>query len=261
MSLTYRYLVQNKIQLVANNTGFITEYRPVYQRTINVYKGIDNTLDFRLLNADQKPIDLTTTSDIVFTLFDDEQQQIARKLCTVVDALKGTFKVVLSENELLNVKQQYLSYNIYLVDANGTPDLTYTDAHFGNNGVIFVSADAFPAPLMSHEITSFNQEGGLDSTLYYATNLISGQPEINGNEALHTAVIYPNGFTGTLTLEATLTNDISTPDQINWAQVATIEMTDAISPVPLNFYGVFNYLRFVTLTDPTDTITKIVIRN
>ena len=40
MQLTPRYLVDNKITIIANDAGLITEYRPVYQRHIKVYKGI-----------------------------------------------------------------------------------------------------------------------------------------------------------------------------------------------------------------------------
>ena len=59
MQLIPRYLVKNKTTIVTNDTGFITEYRPVYTRQLQVYKGIDNVLEFKLLNADQKPVDLT----------------------------------------------------------------------------------------------------------------------------------------------------------------------------------------------------------
>ena len=44
MQLLSRYLVDNTTTLVADVAGFITEYRPVYNREIQVYKGIDNAL-------------------------------------------------------------------------------------------------------------------------------------------------------------------------------------------------------------------------
>ena len=56
MQLVPRYLVNNRIEIISNDAGFITEYRPVYQRQLKVYRGIDNKIQFRLLNADQKPI-------------------------------------------------------------------------------------------------------------------------------------------------------------------------------------------------------------
>ena len=43
---TLRYLVSNRIDVLANEAGHITEYRPMYSRNLQVYKGIDNVLEF-----------------------------------------------------------------------------------------------------------------------------------------------------------------------------------------------------------------------
>ena len=51
-----RYLVNNRIHIISNDSGFVTEYKPVYQRQLKVYKNIDNTLQFKVLNSDQKPL-------------------------------------------------------------------------------------------------------------------------------------------------------------------------------------------------------------
>ena len=74
MQLTPRYLVNERINVVSNDAGFFVEYRPVYSRTLNVYRNIDNTLQFRLLNADQKPVQITGTPYIV--IFDENQTKI-----------------------------------------------------------------------------------------------------------------------------------------------------------------------------------------
>ena len=55
MQLTPRYLSTNKAILIADLANNITEYKPVYQRNLQVYKGIDNVLTFEIKNPDQKP--------------------------------------------------------------------------------------------------------------------------------------------------------------------------------------------------------------
>ena len=60
MQLCSRYLVDNTTTLVADVAGFITEYRPVYNREIQIYKGIDNVLQFRLFSEASKQIFRTT---------------------------------------------------------------------------------------------------------------------------------------------------------------------------------------------------------
>ena len=58
------YLYTNRIQLLADVAGFTTEYTNVYQKTVKIYNGVDNVLEFDIKNADQKRIDLSTLSNI-----------------------------------------------------------------------------------------------------------------------------------------------------------------------------------------------------
>ena len=68
------YLYPNRIQLLANLASFNVEYTNVYQRTIKIYKGVDNVLEFDIKNADQKRLDLITTplvSNLKLNLMDE----------------------------------------------------------------------------------------------------------------------------------------------------------------------------------------------
>ena len=118
MQLTPRYLVNNKTTLIANDAGFITEYRTVYQRHIKVYRGIDNVLQFKILNHDQKPVDITTKTP-KFVVFDANKQMVIERDATVTDdgstTTRGNCKVTVTENDLLNVPTQFLSYNVYSI--------------------------------------------------------------------------------------------------------------------------------------------------
>lgn len=261
MQFTPRYLVSNRITIVANEAGFITEYRPVYQRQLQVYKGIDNVLEFRALNADQKPIDISLYTP-KFLAFDENNNLIIEHDGVAVTgddsaATRGLFTVTVAENDLLNVKQQYLKYNIYFVNSNNDKVLTYTDSHFGNDAVIYVNAQTFPGPAATYNITQFSQVS-YDSDEWVSES-ISAQPAINGNEALHTAAVYSSGFTGTVDVQATLDNQIT--DFTDWATVASVTLDGTeTTPVAVNFNGVYSYLRFRTTVDPA-TITKILVRN
>ena len=261
MQLLPRYLVNNITTVVADMAGFITEYRPVYSKQLQVYKGIDNALDFRLLNADQKPVDITSYTP-KFVAFDESNQMILEKDGTILDdgssITKGKFTITITENELLNVKQQYLSYNIYLQEADGDKVLTYSHSNFDNDATIFVNARTFPGPQSSYSITQFEQEAPSVETWYSET--VDAQPAINGNEALHTAAVYTDGFVGHVWVQATLDNQVTESTQ--WADIAfvTLQGTETI-PSPMNFNGVFSHLRFKADANPADKITKILVRN
>ena len=84
MQLIPRYLYKNSVDVVSNDIGFVVEYRPVYSRNINVYKGVDNNIQFRMLNADQKPINISGQV-IQFEAFDDEKDQVLVYEATIQD--------------------------------------------------------------------------------------------------------------------------------------------------------------------------------
>jgi len=260
MQIVPRYLVSNRSIVVANEAGFVTEYRPVYQKHIQVYRGIDNVLEFKVLNADQKPIDLTGYTP-KFTAFDENNNMIIQHDGTVLQdstAFKGMFSVTVSDNDLINIKEQYLKYNIYLTDSNNDSVLTYTDTHFGMNGVIRVSNEAMPGPRENFSVQTFLKV--TEDTPYWITETVNAEPGINGNEALHTAVLYSNNYVGDVIVQATLDNQVT--NQTSWADISTVSFTGSeTEPTPINFNGVFSHLRFKTTEDPADKISKILVRN
>jgi len=261
MQLLPRYLVKQRANIVANVAGFVTEYRPVYSKQLQVYKGIDNVLEFKTYNADQRPTRITAFTP-KFVAFDEKNNMVIEKDGTVLDdggtKKKGLFSVTLTENELLNIQQQYLNYNIYLEELDGNKVLTYSHSNFDNDATIYVNSQTFPGPLATHSVTSFFQEG-VNTDAWYSSS-IDAQPGINGNEALHTAVSYTNSYVGDLIVQVTLDNQIT--NGTYWADVATLTFTGSeTEPVPVNFNGVFSHLRFKATANPADKITKILVRN
>ena len=266
MQFTPRYLVNNLTTIVANDAGFVTEYRTVYQRQLKVYKGIDNVLQFRLLNADQKPV-TTSVYTPKFVAFDETNTLVIEHDGSIQQlddssATRGMFTVTITENDLLNIPSQYLKYNIYLVhNTDSSKTLTYTDSHFDNDATIFVDNSAFPGAKASYSVTTFTEDSGVvgedDST--WISESVTAQPAINGNEALHTAAIYSDSYTGDVVVQATLANQITLDTQ--WADVTTVSLASPTDPTPVNFNGVYSYVRFKTTADPASKITKILVRN
>ena len=261
MQLTPRYLVDNRSIIIANESGFITEYRPVYKNQLQVYKGIDNVLQFKLLNADQKPIDLANYTP-KFQAFNEDKKLIIEHQGTQVTSdgstpIKGLFEITITANDLLNYKEQYVSYNIHLLDSNSNPVITYSDSHFGNNGIIKISSEAFPGPANNKELT-FTSATEIDNE-FVLDGTVNAEPGINGNEALHTMAVYSDSFAGDLTVQATLDNQPT--NQTNWADITTVSFTgNETQPKPINFNGVYSYFRFKTNAIPTSNF-KVLVRN
>jgi len=113
-----------------------------------------------------------------------------------------------------------------------------------------------PGPLATHSVTSFTEI----ETDVWASDVITAEPGINGNEALHTAAFYTDAFAGDLVIQGTLDDQIS--DNMNWADIDTVTFSGSeTEPTPVNFNGVFSHLRFKVTTDPSSTITQILVRN
>lgn len=254
MKLIPRYLVNKRTMLVSNEAGLLTEYAKVYQRDLTIYKGIPNTLEFQLKNADHKPVVLTGKT-MKFAAYDENNRLVIEHDGTVLVANKGLFKVVITENDLLNLKQQYLSYAIHIVDSNDEKQITYADEQSNATGTLYLSNQAFPGPLATYSIGTFSEVEDA-----WVSETLDAQPGINGNEALHTASIYSSNYVGNVTIQVTLDNQIT--GSTSWADVASVTFDGSeTEPSPVNFTGVFSHIRFKASADPANSITKILVRN
>ena len=258
MQLTPRYLVKDKTTIVADlATGTITEYRPVYAKELKTYRGINNVLTFEIKNNDQKPVSILNTYTPKFVAYDNTNTLVIEKTGTILEtttpSFKGQFTVEITENDLLNIEDQFLSYSIFLInDSDNTNVLTYSNSHFESCGTIIVDSCAFPGPKESYAIESF-----VENDEVYTSGYISAEAGLNGNEALHTAVIYSSSFEGAVTIQGSLEND--TPE--DWVDITTTNLATPIEPTYINFNGVFKFLRAKYTTSNLGTIDKILVRN
>jgi hypothetical protein len=255
-----RYLVTNKNDIVVDwILDDEREYRKVYQRDLKVYKGIDNDIQFVVKNADQKPVDISTHKQAVFIAM-YQGKELIRKIATIMDdgsalVTRGKLSVTVTENDLLNLNQGHLSYSIYLIDSNDASQITYSDTQFGVCGNLIIEDCGMPQPKDSIEIVNFHDSGDLK-----ISDAKTAEPGINGNEALHTATIYAPAFTGDLTLQATLYDDLT--NSTTWFDVATVSLANESEPKIVNSNGVFSHVRFTyDTTQSTGTIDKILLRN
>ena len=258
MQHTSRYLATNKTVLVLDEwAGTLTEYRKVYERQLKVIKGIDNVLTFEIKNADQKPVSILNTYTCMFKAFDENNTEVLSKVGTVKETTtpnyKGQFTVNITSNDTLNLDGQYLSYFVYLVDANNVDVVTYADAQFGARGTIRLDNTTLPGPKESYSISQFSET----ETDVYVSEAIEAEPALNGNEALHTSAIYTTGFTGDVTVQGTLENQVS--GSTKWADITTTTLANPSEPQYLNFNGIFSYIR-IKYQKTAGTVDKVLVR-
>ena len=255
MQLATRYLVSNNTVTVVDGFVASQEYRKVYQRNITIAKGIDNTITFELKNSDHKPLSILNTYTPYVEVFTEENILLKRYLGTIKETstpnYKGMFTINITDNDTLNIDGQYLSYTVYLEKTSDSSNvLTYADTQFGVRGVMELTDEAFPGPIESKSTSTFMNN--ISSTF-------DGQPEINSNTALHTAVFYTTTYQGDVTVQGTL-DDVASN---TWFDIDTVTMSNPTTPTYVNFNGVFSHIRFKRIDDlsNTGTIDKILLRN
>jgi hypothetical protein len=260
MQLVSRYLINNRINLVFGQHGFITEYRPVYQRTITVYKGIDNPLQFKLVNADQKSMSVTNYTPM-FIAYDSNQNLIIERTGTVIETEttnRGMFTITLTDADTRNVTAQYLSYAVYLIDEQtGNRIVSYANSHFDAEGTIRLKDGVYPMSSPPIEETNFFNFK-IDGVDYWTTNSIETGPAINAHDSTQTVAVYTAGYTGKIIVQASLDPQISVP--VQWATVTQITVTDSQTIIPITFVGVYSFIRVIVDQDPANKITKVLFK-
>jgi hypothetical protein len=255
MQLVSRYLAVNKSVVVLDGFSGNVEYSKLYQRNIKVTKGIDNVISFEIKNGDHKPVSILNTYTPYVEVFTEDKVLLKRYTGTIKETstplYKGQFTINISDNDTLNLDGQYMSYVVYLnKTADGTNALTYADTQYGMSGTIELSGRAFPGPIDSVSVTTW-----MNNT----SSVVDAQPQINSNEALHTAAIYTSQFIGTVKVQGTLGPN----DSVSWFDIATETLSNPTAPHYVNFNGIFNHLRFVKANDSGNigTVDKILLRN
>ncbi len=261
MQLVPKYLLNNSVTLTANLAGEITEYRSVYQRNLNLVRGIDNVIQFNVLNADQKPVSILNTYTPKFQLYDESNRLIVEKDGTVIETSTpskvGHFTVTISENDLLNVKSQYMHYTVYISkDSDASKTILHSGTNFTNKGIVYVSTEEFPGPLNSYSISTFTEDN--PSSGVFLSETVTAEPTINGNSALHTVAYYLDEAVGDIVVQGTLDNQIN--GATYWSDINTFTATDSDTIKYVNFNGVFSHLRFKH-TLSSGSVTKILVRN
>jgi hypothetical protein len=240
------YLYSNRVILLANLAGFTVEYTNVYQRTIKIYNGIDNTIEFDIKNADQKRIDLSTLPIIKLNVMDAQGNALGNSPYTVTPtALKGIAKVVIPQDDLDELTSQYLKYSVSAMNTMGDDVLLYADTRFGAVGTIEVVGDAMPTFRDDRVYEHFTQEIDLDGNVTNHTPAITTKfYEAEPVKILDFEIEVTN-FKGTIYLEGTENSTISVNSYLNAVPIRTITTTVATTTtITFNDVEIGNYNYF-----------------
>ena len=138
------YLYDNIIPVQILDPGLVarTRNRTVYNRTVKLYKNIDNTVTLQVRNQDQKSVDLTGTT-LSFYVMNATSNVAILSLTPTINAVKGAATLVISKQHLATLDQEFYNYAIAYSTGDSTLP-TYSDDNYGAAGQLQVLDNIFP---------------------------------------------------------------------------------------------------------------------
>lgn len=242
-------------------------YAPMYQKNVEVYKGITNTLKFTVKNQDQKPISVNNTT-FRFVLNNPETgASYLNKPMTVIDdgstrATRGVVQIVLAENDLIGLNSKFYTYSI-IQTVNGVDKPVYTNTYHDAEGTLEIQDKVYSPFSESEVITSFSPNTRSDNSgiVDYTSSWIDASPEWKRANSIHTVSYTTTGYKGSIKLQATL--ETQPGNGTTWVDVSTVSLNNYSGIDYFNVSGIYSWIRLQHTPDisNTGTVDKITVRS
>lgn len=167
------YLYPNRSIVVANVAGFTVENKVAYARTLKIYSGIDNVLEFEVQNADQKRIDLTQYRDFELNIMDEAGNALSNSpyYPTLMTSASATGATVVGTTS----KVSTTTITIPTANITGTFGVNYILYGSGIQGLVTVSGINADIDSATTTLTvTFPQQTVAGGTNLTITNVIKG---------------------------------------------------------------------------------------
>lgn len=133
MQTVQAYLYPNTVEVqILDSSIFMTRNRQVYTRPITVYQGIDNPIQIRALNQDQKRVDLTGYA-MQAQIQDPVNQVLVETLnVTWANIQQGLGTITISADTVNSLEQRYYKLTFKTVQSSDLSERpVYVDDNYG----------------------------------------------------------------------------------------------------------------------------------
>lgn len=269
------YIYETGYTLFSDLDGAVKQgYTPMYQKDIQVVKGVTNTIKFTVKNQDQKPLDISGET-LTFNLVNKETGAVhLQKACTTLDdgstvATKGVATITLTESDTADLVSKFYKFSVSRTIGGAGNHVTYANTYYDVAGTMELVDQVYPAFTNSTELPNTDFTRPTTSNFYrpqgqiteYFSSIVDAQPEYKRNGAVHTITYYSNSYTGDLTIQGTLDSQVSS--DTSWVDLTTISLTSSDTIGYSNITGVYNYFKLKHLPDNsnTGTLDKVLVRS
>jgi hypothetical protein len=169
----------------------------VYAKNLKLHKGVDNRIQFRFINQEEKPIDITNAEITIRVLSYDGSQVLIQKSLTPIYALTGIAEFQIMASELDNIDAQKAQYSLE-IPLNGFNLPVFVDNNSGARGMMNIEDSILPKHMPSETITIPTHPTPASNTVSFTSSLIT----TSYNPSL-TIQPYFNNFSGTVQVQGT----------------------------------------------------------
>ena len=267
------YLYSNRIPVIANVACFPVEWRIMYQRTIKLYKGMDNLIEFDVRNADQKRVNISSYT-MKCVIMDENSTEIvtADVDTTSASCSTGIGIMLIDANDIAHIDPQYLKYTLYIENQDGTKTPVYGDTQFGLGGVIQLIGGALPEAPLPQIIDVFNYVN--NDNLLNPTNktYFSEAVEVNPRNKINESHIInlefrPNNLDAEVKVQ--ITNDVVVSIATSWRDLETFQITPPTDLVSKSYSEVEDYsnnigwlrIEYTPTTTNTGKFDKVLVKS
>jgi hypothetical protein len=267
------YLYSNRVYVIADMACFPVEWRLVYQRTIKLYKGMENIVEFDVRNADQKRVNISNYT-MKCAIMDVNNREIltADIDTTAATCSTGIGIMLVNEHELSGIDPQYLKYTVYIENQDGSKTPVYGDTQFGVGGTIQLIGGVLPEEPTPQIIDVFNYINNDDLLNPTNKTYISEAVEVNPKNDINESHVINLEFRS-LSLDAEvkvrITTDVVVSTATSWTDLETFIITPSTDLLTKSYSEVEDYsnnigwlrIEYTPTTTNTGRFDKVLVRS
>ena len=158
--MTVTVYVYDDTHTVIVNTSANQGSTTMYDKTIKLYQGIDNTVKFALKHNDRRAVDLTNLT-VTFNIVNaTTNESILARPLTVTNEKDGLAELSLPASAIDDVAGTFYNYSLYTTDALSKQQVVFTDLNEAAKGTLEVVEGVASSPRITEEMSTFTQTTG-----------------------------------------------------------------------------------------------------
>ena len=242
----YLYVPRQVVVTLVGNSP--RRYETVYAKNLKLHKGVDNKIQFKFINQEQKAVDITGKEITIRVINSDGSTVLIKKALTLILPLTGLAEFQLLASELENIDSQKAHYSIE-IPLSGFDLPVFVDSDSGARGVISIEDSILPKHTPSMEVSIPTHPSPVSNTVTFTSSVIN----TSYNPVL-TIQSYFDNFSGIVKIQGS-----TIPDN-DWYDIT--ESDPYLSHSDTDYYTIAGYHPFVRLQFQCTqgNVTDILVR-